>query len=229
MQGFVFTGDQVTEEIGNYDLVVFLMKGCRKEGPLNILDHLYYETIVTLNIEKLYEFMAEYGFKNRDKLIDLWAKSELSFNKFLKLLKSKHKRIFKKLNLSILGKNLIEVLEKLNKRQGKTIIVGGSKNIPLFYIQLCIDDASQNIMVVDDASYIHLDNESHPLLLVINGIMLNERFDFEIPEGIPIIISESKNGIYLPSWINPIKNTVLMTVEMSDRNIWVNLSAKFAF
>lgn len=231
MNGLVFTGNRLQEEIGGYDLVVFLMKGGYQDEPLKTLESLYYETMTIVDIENLYDFLAKHGFVGRYRLVDLWTRSGLCFKRFMEMLKIEYNKVFLNLKLSILDKDLLDVLEKLNKRQGNTIIVGESNRVPLFYIQLCLDDDSDQIIVVNDVSFLYriTDSKLKHCLLIINGDLLTKTNNLKVPEGIPVFITQSKNCFYLPDWVDTRKNEIFMTVDMSDKTICVKPSAKFAF
>lgn len=226
MNGLVFTGNRLPEEIGGYDLVVFLMKGGYQDEPLKTLESLYYETITIVDIEKFYDFMAKHGFVSRYKLVDLWTKSELSFKRFMKMLKKEYNNVFLSLKRSILNTELLEVFEKLNRRKGKSIIVSDSSSVPLFYIQLCLDDNSYQIMVVNDISLMKVFEFN---LLILNAKVLKQNIYLPIPEGTTIIITDSENCSFLPNWLNPIKNKVLMMTDMSNHTHYFKGSGKFAF
>lgn len=226
MNGLVFTGNMINEEIGGYDLVVFLMKGGYQDQPLKTLERLYYETITIVDIEKFYDFMAKHGFVSRYKLVDLWTKSELSFKRFMEMLKKEYNNVFLSLKRSILNTELLEVIEKLNKRQGKSIIVSDSSSIPLFYIQLCLGDNSYQITVVNDISLVRIFELMDYYLLILNASILTRNIKLPIPEGTTIIITDSENCSFLPNWLNPIKNKVLIEADISN---YIDSYGKFAF
>ena len=227
MNGLVFTGNMVNEEIGGYDLVVFLMKGGYQDQPLKTLERLYYEAITIVDIEKFYDFMAKHGFVSRYKLVDLWTKSELSFKRFMEILKNEYNNVFLSLKRSILNTELLEVFEKLNRRQGKSVIVSDSSSIPLFYIQLCLDDNSYQITVVNDISLMRVFEFN---LLILNARVLTQNIYLPIPEGTTIILTNSENCLFLPNWLNPVVNTVLLMRDISNYTHYLyDGCGKFAF
>jgi len=219
MEFTVLTGKKGLRDLEGKDgLVIYLLKGGYNNEPLNSLELLYRKTITDIGMESLINlssFLAEYGFKDKNKLYEVWYESGLCFFSFIELLNKKYNMVFQNFRKSMMSDWLLELIQKFKTRQDNTVIVGETNDVQLLNIKSYLESDSK-ILVVDDVSFVYSKTDQNISFVAIDGSMLRRGFDLDIRLGIPIYISELNKGFFFPTSLNNIVEYGYMTDDMVE-------------
>jgi hypothetical protein len=231
MKGLVFTGFEVPEKFNKYKLVVYLRNGGYNNGPLDVLTDLYFDSIENNNSDELLSFLSRYGLVNKDLIENIIVRSRFCFISFILSLKGIYPRVFKNFRNSLISQELKKVIEMLRSREGLSVIVGETTDLPYLGLRSYLADLPKgNVLVAYPVTRYCPRDLKNPLAIFIDGNYLSKGVGKEeIKPGIPVLISPNTNGCYVPSNINPKKNRIIMTQDSFDGVDCIKYYAEFDY
>lgn len=219
----VFSGFEIPQNLDDYRVVVYLMEHGYDNGPIGMFVDLYFESIEKNNADEYFSFLSNYGLNDKGLLEEMIGQSRLSFTLFVKYLKTLCPRVLKNFRNNLVTQELKKVIEMLRSRNGLSVIVGEINNVSYLNLKSYVSSLPRNnILVVDSVSSLLYGNGKKPFVIAINGDCLLKGFDkSKIVPGVPVLISNNKNGCFLPSFLDPSINPIYMVQDIAEGVICV--------
>lgn len=215
----VFSGDKVPQNLDDYSMVIYLMEQGYNNKPAEELANLYFESIEKNNSDEFFSFLSKYGMDDKDLLEEMICQSSLSFTLFVDYLKSYTPIVLDNFRNGLVSQELKKVVALLHSRTGTSVIVGEINLIPHLNLKSYVNRLPRhNILVVERVSVLYLNAKSKkPSVIAINGDWLLKGIDKKrIVPGVPIVVSNNKNGCFLPSFLDPKVNPIFMTQDIAE-------------
>lgn len=191
--------------------------------PIEVFTNLYFDSIEKNNSDEFFSFLSKYGMDDQDFLEEMICLSRLSFTLFVKYLRNCFPMVINNFRNSLISQELKNVVESLRSRSGHSIIVGEINCIPYLNLKSYVTRMpGNNILVVENVSSILNGNCKKPLAIAVNGDCLLKGIDkSRFVPGVPVLISNNKNGCFLPSFLDPSVNPIYMVQDIAQGVICV--------
>lgn len=225
--GVVFSGYKVPENLKDFDLAVYLVKGANSFDEYVRIRSAWEKMINNNEFEMFLSLMSKHGLKKNNNILWFAINYDLPFDRFYQIVESEYPSLAK-IREEYTG--IVTVLDAMAKRKENSYIVGDVKDKSIAIIRTFFQKRHQNYknpkrnssaFVVSEINQLSVIGRKDITLLAINGNhLLRCDHKNEIKSADYIFISKINDGIYLPDWID-MNKMVFMADDIVDGVFYV--------